>query len=130
MQTTAATSTVLVVDDDQHLLDLMVDILQAQGLTCRTARNGAQALQACAAAIPDLILLDIRMPVLDGLETCRRLKANPAWASIPVIVLTGVDEPAPVVQMLDAGSLMSLAKPFTPERLVAAVRLALTTRPT
>ena len=130
MQNTAATSTVLVVDDDQRLLDLMVDILQAEGLTCRTARDGAEALQACAAARPDLIVLDIRMPVLDGLETCRRLKANPAWASIPVIVLTGVDEPAPVVQMLDAGSLMSLAKPFTPERLVAAVRLALTTRPT
>ena len=127
-QNAAATRTVLVVDDDPYVRALMVDILEPEGFLCRTARNGVEALRACEVALPDLILLDIRMPEMDGLETCRRLKANPAWASVPVIVLTGLDEPQPVVHMLDAGSLISLAKPFPPERLLAAVRLALTAR--
>ncbi len=127
-QSGPAPRSVLVVDDDSYIRALVVDILEAEGYLCRTARNGVEALSTCEVALPDLILLDIRMPEMDGLETCRRLKANPAWAAIPVIVLTGLDEPQPVVHMLDAGSLISLAKPFPPERLLAAVRLALAPR--
>ncbi|HEY7676219.1 MAG TPA: response regulator, partial [Candidatus Methylomirabilis sp.] len=70
---------------------------------------------------------DIIMPGMDGIETCRRLKANPAWASIPVIALTTWSEPESVLKMLDAGSLMYLTKPIAPERLVAAVQVALNT---
>ncbi len=127
-QSAAGARTILVVDDDAYIRALVVDILEPEGFLCRTARNGVEALRACEVSLPDLILLDIRMPEMDGLETCRRLKANPAWASVPVIVLTGLDEPQPVVRMLDAGSLISLAKPFPPERLLAAARLALTPR--
>ncbi len=118
-------NTVLIVDDEALICGSMEDILEAHGFTCRTARNGAEALQACEASPPDLILLDIMMPDMDGIETCRRLKANPAWAAIPVIALTALDNPITVLQMQEAGSLMYLTKPITPDRLLAAVRLVL-----
>ncbi len=125
MADTAPGPTVLVVDDERLIRTMLVDILEAQGFTCRTATNGEEALAACAEAQPDLILTDIMMPVMDGIEACRRLKANPAWAAIPVIALTTWSDPASVLKMLDAGSLIYLTKPIAPERLVAAVRLAL-----
>ncbi len=127
MHDAAPGPTVLVVDDERLIRTMLVDILEAQGFTCRTASNGEEALTACAEALPDLILTDIMMPVLDGIETCRRLKANPAWAAIPVIALTTWSDPGSVLRMLDAGSLMYLTKPIAPERLVAAIRLALGT---
>jgi CheY-like chemotaxis protein len=113
------------VDDDVRVRETLVAILRAAGLGCRTAANGAEALDAVAVAPPDLILLDIHMPVLDGLETCRRLKATPASAAIPVIALTGQHDAAAVLQTLDAGSFMYLSKPVTIENLLAAVRLTL-----
>jgi DNA-binding response OmpR family regulator len=119
--------TVLVVDDERLIRVMLVDILEAQGITCMTAANGEEALQVCEANRPDLIITDIIMPGVDGIETCRRLKANPAWASIPVIALTTWSDPESVIKMLDAGSLMYLTKPIAPERLVAAVRIALNT---
>ncbi len=127
MHDAAPGPTVLVVDDERLIRTMLVDILEAQGFTCRTASNGEEALTACAEVLPDLILTDIMMPVLDGIETCRRLKANPAWAAIPVIALTTWSDPGSVLRMLDAGSLMYLTKPIAPERLVAAIRLALGT---
>ena len=127
MHDAAPGPTVLVVDDERLIRTMLVDILEAQGFTCRTASNGEEALTACAEAQPDLILTDIMMPVMDGIEACRRLKANPAWAAIPVIALTTRSDPGSVLRMLDAGSLMYLTKPIAPERLVAAIRLALGT---
>ena len=127
MQGEAPQPTVLVVDDERLIRTMLVHILEARGIACRTATNGAEALEACQAARPDLILMDIMMPVMDGIEACRRLKANPDWASIPVIAVTTINDPAAVLQMLDAGSLMYLTKPVAPERLVAAVQLALAT---
>ena len=125
MQADAPPPTILVVDDDPLVRETLVAVLGAAGLGCRTAANGAEALQAVAVAPPDLILLDIRMPGLDGVETCRRLKATPASAAIPVIALTGADDADSVLRMQEAGSLMYLAKPFSIESLLAAVRLTL-----
>lgn len=116
---------VLVVDDDRLVRTMVVDILQSHGLACRTASSGTEALEACESAAPDVILLDVLMPVMDGIETCRRLKATPASASIPVIALTTRDDPQTVVRMLAAGSLFYLTKPVSPERLLAAIRLTL-----
>ena len=120
--------TVLVVDDERLIRVMLVDILEAHGIACITAANGEEALKACEANRPDLVLTDITMPVMDGIEACRRLKADPACASIPVIALTTWSDPQSVLKMLDAGSLMYLTKPISPERLVAAVQLALNTR--
>lgn len=120
-------STVLVVDDERLIRLMLVDILEGQGLRCSSVTNGAEALRACAAARPDVIILDIMMPFMDGIETCRRLKADPQLASIPVIALTARDDPQTVVSMMEAGSLLYLTKPVSPERLIAAVQLALNT---
>ncbi len=125
MPEAAANQSVLIVDDDPRIREVLVSFLQRMGLQCRTASNGLEALQAVAAAPPDLILLDIMMPELDGIETCRRLKANPAWAEIPVIALTGQDNPSSVAEMQHSGSLMYIAKPFTIENLLTTVRLTL-----
>ena len=125
MQRVASRPSVLVVDDDPLYRELATDILRLQGMMCRTAGDAADALQACEAAPPDLILLDLKMPGMDGIETCRRLKARPAWAAIPVIVLTAEDDPTAVRQIMEAGSLLCLTKPVAVERLVAAVRVAL-----
>ena len=127
MRDATSRPTVLVVDDERLIRIMLVDILEAQGITCMTAANGEEALQACEANRPDLVITDIIMPGMDGIETCRRLKANPAWASIPVIALTTWSDPESVLKMLDAGSLMYLTKPIAPERLVAAVQIALNT---
>jgi CheY-like chemotaxis protein len=73
----------LVVEDEALIRRIAVDVLEGEGFACRTASSGEAALQACAEAAPDLILLDIVMPEMDGIEVCRRLKANPAWAANP-----------------------------------------------
>ncbi|MRR38626.1 response regulator transcription factor, partial [bacterium] len=78
---------VLVVDDEKDILDLLKYNLVKEGFDVQTASNGADALQK-AAAKPDLVILDLMMPVLDGFETCKRLKASPETASIPVVFLT------------------------------------------
>ncbi len=127
MRDATSRPTVLVVDDERLIRIMLVDILEAQGIICMTAANGEEALQACETNRPDLVITDIIMPGMDGIETCRRLKANPAWASIPVIALTTWSDPESVLKMLDAGSLMYLTKPIAPERLVAAVQIALNT---
>lgn len=124
-QRAAPRPSVLIVHDEALIRQIVVDILGPEGFACRAASSGAEALRACAGAPPDLILLDITMPEMDGIEVCRRLKANPAWAAIPVIALTAVDQPTTVLRMQEAGSFLYLYKPITPERLVATVRLAL-----
>jgi DNA-binding response OmpR family regulator len=128
MPDTPAGRTILIVDDEVLIRRVVEDFLTTHGFTCRTARNGAEALQACEASPPNLILLDIMMPEMDGIETCRRLKATPAWAAIPVIALTALDDPATVLRMQEAGSLMYLIKPIAADRLLAAVQLALEAR--
>jgi two-component system, sensor histidine kinase and response regulator len=125
MSSASPDRTVLIVDDDADLRDSLAALLQAEGLSCVTAGDGEEALVACALSPPDLILLDIRMPGMDGLETCQHLKADPAWAEIPVIALTAVEEPDMEIRMREAGSVLYVTKPFSPAMLLSAVRLAL-----
>src|SRR5215212_849830 len=79
---------VLVVDDDRYLCDLIVDVLEADGLVARTAANGAEALQQVRERKPRLILLDLMMPVMNGWEVAAALQANPEWSDIPVVLIT------------------------------------------
>ena len=125
MSSPAPNRTVLVVEDDPVMQGSLVALLEANGLSCLTASNGEEALMSCALAPPGLILLDIRMPGMDGIETCQHLKAHPVWAEIPVIVLTGSGEPETELRVREAGSIFYVTKPFSPERLLTAVRLAL-----
>jgi adenylate cyclase len=113
---------ILAVDDTQQNLDLLTRRLQSQGYMVATAADGEEALTRVAELVPDLILLDIMMPKLDGIETVRRLKADAAYRHIPVILVTAKSDPRDVVEGLDAGGDDYLTKPIDHAALLARVR--------
>jgi two-component system cell cycle response regulator len=113
---------VLVVDDIPANVRLLEARLSAEYFDVMTASNGAQALDICARAECDIILLDVMMPDMDGFEVCRRLKANPATHFIPVVMVTALDSPADRVRGLEAGADDFLTKPVSDVVLIARVR--------
>lgn len=117
---------VLVVDDDPHVRPVLVRLLQRHGLRVSSASDGYQALSAVEAQPPDVILLDIKMPGLDGFEVLRRLKAQPATAHIPVLILTANDlSDSTRAQGLDLGAQAYLEKPIAYDRLISSVTAAM-----
>jgi CheY-like chemotaxis protein len=116
---------VLVVDDDPRSRLVLADVCRAEGWDVVEAENGAQALELAAAGGVDVALLDVQMPVLDGCETCRRLKAAPATAPIPVLMVTGLAERADRLKAIAAGANDYLNKPIDTEDVVLRVRNAL-----
>src|SRR5207253_6943515 len=108
---------ILVVEDDDMLMDLMKQTLELSDHTTRGAANGADALATAAADPPDLILMDIGMPTMDGYEATRRLKADPKTRRIPVIALTAHASPADRQQALSAGADDYEPKPVDFDRL-------------
>lgn len=122
MTPTHSKSAILVVDDNVTNLKLAIEYLQAYSFEILTARNGETALIRAQEARPDLILLDVQMPGLSGLETCRRLKANPQTAHIPVIFMTALSETEDKVRGLEAGGVDYITKPFQIEEVLARVR--------
>ncbi len=117
--------TILVVDDSTETLSLLNRVLSSAGYTVRPADSGELALAALAAGIPDLILLDLRMPGLSGLEICQRLKADPATRAIPVILLSAFAEADEWAEGLRLGAADYVLKPFRPEELLHRVRTQL-----
>jgi DNA-binding NarL/FixJ family response regulator len=117
--------TILVVDDTLESLQFVAAALEAAGMTALVAGNGAAALQSLALVMPDLVLMDAMMPVMDGFETTRRIKADPALAAIPVIFMTGLTETEHVVRGLEAGGVDYLRKPIVVEELLARIRVHL-----
>lgn len=113
---------ILVVDDKPDNLRLMAEVLQGEGYTVRVATGGEQALQSVQARLPDLILLDIKMPDLDGLEVCRRLKADPATRDVPVIFLSALREHEDKLRGFGAGGVDYITKPFIAEEVLARIR--------
>ncbi|MCB1414487.1 MAG: PleD family two-component system response regulator [Xanthobacteraceae bacterium] len=113
---------VLVVDDVPANVRLLEARLSAEYFDVMTASNGAQALEICARAECDIILLDVMMPDMDGFEVCRRLKSNPATHFIPVVMVTALDSPADRVRGLEAGADDFLTKPVSDVVLIARVR--------
>jgi putative two-component system response regulator len=114
--------TILVVDDTHASLKLITDILVAEGYQVRPADSGELALASVAALPPELILLDILMPGMDGFEVLRRLKAREETCDIPVIVLSALTEVAQRVEALNLGAVDFISKPFQPDELLARVR--------
>lgn len=112
----------LIVDDDPDDTCLMAAALEGEGYEIVTARDGEQGLAQIGATSPDLILLDIMLPKLDGLEVCRRLKSDTNAPFIPIIFITGKTESSDVAIGLDAGGDDFLSKPFSPITLAARVR--------
>ncbi len=117
--------TILVVDDTPENIDILVGVLKTD-YKVKAAPNGEKALQVVKKSPPDLILLDIMMPVMDGYETCRRLKENPASREIPIIFLTAKTEIEEVVKGFDLGAVDYVTKPFNPTELMARVNTHLT----
>lgn len=114
--------TVLVVDDAPDTLRMLCDALATEGYTVLVARDGAQALDRLELVVPDAILLDAMMPGLSGFETCQRIKAQAAWAHVPVIFMTGLSETADIVAGFGAGGVDYVVKPVRVEEVL--VRLA------
>jgi DNA-binding response OmpR family regulator len=116
---------VLCIEDDPVFVILLTRTLKAGGFVPLTAPDGPTGLTLAAAERPRLILLDIMMPEMDGFEVCRRLKADPRTAAIPVIILTGLADAKLNIQAFRVGAALALIKPFKPEQLIATLRAAL-----
>ncbi len=113
---------VLVVDDDRTLLTILSGILE-KDYAVSTASSGAEALQLLETTAVDLVLLDIMMPEMDGLEVCAAIKANPNIADVPIIFITGMDDESAEETALDAGAVDYLHKPINPRVVETRVRL-------
>lgn len=112
---------VLVVDDNPNNLSLLVDTLDNSGYTVLVALDGKEGLERARAAKPNIILLDVMMPGLDGFETCRRLKHDPALQDIPVIFMTARDETEALVEGLSLGAIDYVRKPVKPAEVIARI---------
>jgi two-component system phosphate regulon response regulator PhoB len=116
---------VLVVEDEPDIRALIVHHLTQDGFRCRTAADGVEALARLRAGVPDLVVLDLMLPGIDGLELTRRLRAEPAWASLPIIMLTAKADEVDRVVGLELGADDYVSKPFSPKELLARVRAVL-----
>lgn len=112
---------ILIVDDTPENLQVLGTILKSEGYRIMIAQNGNQALGATKKAIPDLILLDVKMPELGGFETCKRLKADPATREIPIIFLTAQVNTEDVVNGFELGAVDYVTKPFNATELLVRV---------
>jgi adenylate cyclase len=119
---------ILLIDDIPDNLRVLSAILEARGYRCRKALSGALALQAIALAPPDLILLDITMPTMDGFEVCKRLKASPATQGIPIIFLTARDAEAEKERAFNLGAADYIVKPFMAYEVLLRVKHQLALR--
>ncbi len=114
-------ATIMIVDDTPANLQLLLQVLLKNGHRVVAFTDSAQALGAAKNHPPDIILLDIRMPGMDGLETCRRLKADPELRDVPVLFISMINEPDKIVQAFAAGGADYVTKPFQPEEVLARV---------
>ncbi len=115
-------ATILVVDDEEDIRELVALNLDREGYTVLTCETGEQALALARAKEPDLVLLDLMLPGIDGLEVCKRLKADPARRRVPVVMLTAKGEESDIVAGLELGADDYVTKPFSGKVLVARVR--------
>ncbi|QUD85944.1 ATP-binding response regulator [Phenylobacterium montanum] len=121
-------STVLIMDDVPANLRVLVDCLEDQGYAVAVAQDGEEGLKRARLIHPDLILLDLRMPVMDGFEVCRQLKASEATSDIPVIFMTASGSAEDKVTGFDVGGVDYVTKPFQMDEVLARVRTHLSIR--
>lgn len=112
---------VLVVDDNQVNIDLLESVLESRNFEVLVAFNGSAALRVVQEETPEIILLDINMPKMDGFEVCRRLKANPETSDIPVIFISAKDDTEDIVKAFDVGGVDYITKPFKSREVIARV---------
>ncbi|MBF0508155.1 MAG: response regulator [Deltaproteobacteria bacterium] len=124
----ADTFEILVVDDTILNLKLMTDILATQGYHVRSASSGHQALKSVAIKAPDLILLDVRMPEMDGYQVCQHLKSNKQHSGIPIVFISAMTDVADKIKGFKAGGVDYIGKPFEVTEVLARVETHLTLR--
>lgn len=112
---------VLVVDDSPATLGMLNEALEQAGYTVLVAQSGTAALTLLDRVSPDIVLMDAVMPGLDGFETCRRIKRNPALRSVPIVFMTGLTETEHVLHGLEAGGVDYVSKPVTPNEVIARI---------
>ncbi|MGH7363473.1 MAG: response regulator, partial [Candidatus Methylomirabilales bacterium] len=116
---------VLVVDDEKDIVELVRYHLEKEGFQCLLAGDGPAALRLARQHRPDLLILDLMLPGLDGLEVCRQLRRDPATARLPILMLTAKAEEVDRVVGLEVGADDYVVKPFSPRELVARVKAIL-----
>jgi len=125
---TKSTQTILMVDDNQDLLDIFADLLTAKGnYTVVTATNGALALERCMETQPDCVIIDVKMPELDGYQLVRALRGDPATEHIPLIILSAMAQDRDKLIGTLSGVDRYLVKPVTPLELIAIIQEVLAT---
>ena len=120
-----AKESILVVDDEREILELVKYNLAKEGYNVVCVETGEDALNAARLKLPDLVLLDLMLPGVDGLEVCRKLKADPKTQEIPVVMLTAKGGEADIVAGLELGADDYVTKPFSPRVLTARVKAVL-----
>lgn len=117
----SVTREILIVDDLPANLKVLGDILEGEGYKVRPVRRGKLAMQVAEKVVPDLILLDVLMPGMDGFEVCRRLKENQKLCDIPVIFISSIDDTDDIVKALNSGGIDYITRPFHAEEVTARV---------
>lgn len=116
---------ILIVEDERDIQELLQIVLTREGYSHKTAGTGEEALSQMKAPLPDLVLLDLMLPGLDGLEVCKRIKQNEATRHVPVVMLTAKGEESDVVIGLELGADDYIPKPFSPKVLTARIKAVL-----
>jgi two-component system alkaline phosphatase synthesis response regulator PhoP len=116
---------ILAVDDERHIVRLIQMNLERQGYTVIAAYDGREAVQKVETEYPDLVIMDVTMPHMDGFEALRRIKSDPLTRDIPVIMLTVKSQDADVFYAIDAGADLYLTKPINPAELLTFVQRVL-----
>jgi two-component system alkaline phosphatase synthesis response regulator PhoP len=116
---------ILVVDDDVEILELLRFNLKQAGFSIGTAMNGVEALKKARSILPDLVVLDLMMPELDGFAVCEILRRDQVTAAIPIIMLTALSSQLGRLAGFDAGATDYLTKPFSPRTVVSRVQMLL-----
>ncbi|MEZ4654947.1 MAG: response regulator transcription factor [Candidatus Eisenbacteria bacterium] len=119
---------ILVVDDEEDILELIRYNLDREGFQVQTVDSGLEAIHAAETTLPDLIILDLMMPGVDGLQVCSQLRGSPPTADLPIVILTARDDDEDIVRGLQAGADDYMTKPFTPKVLLARVQAVLRRR--
>jgi two-component system cell cycle response regulator DivK len=116
------TKRILVVEDQEDNRQILRDLLASADYEMSEAENGQEALDAVAKQRPDLILMDIQLPIMDGYEATRRIKGNPEWKDIPIIVVTSYALSGDEGKAREAGCDAYVTKPYSPRALLAKIR--------
>jgi DNA-binding response OmpR family regulator len=125
METEEAMPKILIAEDEPDIRELVAFTLRFAGYEVVTASNGEEAVQVAVREMPDMALMDVRMPRMTGYDACRAMKANPELKDIPVVFLSAKGQESEIATGMEAGAEDYLLKPFAPDQLTARVRAIL-----